>query len=484
MKAVFLFCIAAMSCSTKVSVLKADTPNESVQVSVECGTVLKEGIRNGVVSANLCWLLDSEKRNQGKERSFAEAIKALGAGSLRFPYGHLADNYLWNVPSDSFEGGLTPKIASDRTQPAGWDWAVNPDGTFIDAMDFDEYMKLCSDLDIVPLVVVNALSYKYKGGPTLDELVRSAKNWVLYAKSKGYKVGYWQIGNEADHHADIIPMREYVDAYKQIASAMKEADPQIKTGPGIIGKAPYFKLINDEAPELIDFTSSHQYMWAFKDSCATYEDWLSIQDRSFVKNVKTMSSAVTRSGRNMDIVVTETGVTGSGLKYSDVYSSMWWFEVAMQEIVSPHVAYIYFWGTHSPWDGEEGPNNDIGILFSTDDNSSKPIAEISSLINTHIRSCNLKAISSDRLISAYAFTEKGTKDKSLFLMNKYSIPQKVSVTLQGTSEAVKNISSECLYGKSPYDRAFDRKSEISLTVSGNILEMVLPPYSVTAISIQ
>ena len=113
---------------------------------------------------------------------------------------------------------------------------MNPDGSFPKGMNFDEYMSLCRSLHLEPLVVVNALSYKYEQGPTLEQLAASAKAWVSYARSKNYKVAYWQIGNEVDHHGALITKREYVDAYNQIARAMKDADPTIRVGPGILGK--------------------------------------------------------------------------------------------------------------------------------------------------------------------------------------------------------------------------------------------------------
>ena len=241
-------------------------------ISIDFNKITKRNIPEGAASANLCWLLDSDAKRPNNHKSFSEAINELGCGSLRFPYGHLADNYLWHTPPyDNTQKGLRPAVATQTQTPAQWDWATNKDGTFKSAMDFDEYMSMCTHLDIKPLVVVNALSFKYKGGPTINELTTSAAEWVKYAKKKNYHVEYWQIGNEVDHHPDLITKDEYVDAYQQISTAMKAVDPEVKVGPGILSKTPFFKKIITQTPDLIDFTSCHQYLWSYKESCSTYE---------------------------------------------------------------------------------------------------------------------------------------------------------------------------------------------------------------------
>ena len=80
-------------------------------------------------------------------------------------------------------------------------WAVNPtDGTFLKDLSFDEYVGICKRNGIEPLIVVNAQSYKYTGGPSYETLKISALEWVRYANiTKGYGIKYWQIGNEVEH---------------------------------------------------------------------------------------------------------------------------------------------------------------------------------------------------------------------------------------------------------------------------------------------
>ena len=113
------------------------------QISVDFSVIKKSNVNRGVASANLCWLLDSDKNNQNAKKTFAEAIEEMGIGSLRFPYGHLADNYLWHTPPfNKVKKGLRPKVATMSQAPGKWNWAVNSSGSFKNAMDFDEYMDI------------------------------------------------------------------------------------------------------------------------------------------------------------------------------------------------------------------------------------------------------------------------------------------------------------------------------------------------------
>jgi hypothetical protein len=143
-------------------------------ITVDVGKVRKKNVNKGIAGANLCWLTDSDKYWK-RPVSMEQAVRELGCKSLRFPYGHLADNYLWHTPPyNDADKGLRHAVATKTKIPMNWTWAVNKDGTFKGAMDFDEYMVFCKKLDITPLVVVNALSCKYKEGPTKESLIESA----------------------------------------------------------------------------------------------------------------------------------------------------------------------------------------------------------------------------------------------------------------------------------------------------------------------
>jgi len=64
-------------------------------------------------------------------------------------------------------------------------------------------------------------------------------------------------------------------------------DPSIKVGPGILQSVKYFKDIISLYPDLIDFTSCHQYMWKYIKTCTNYELWRDHKD-NYIPNVRKM----------------------------------------------------------------------------------------------------------------------------------------------------------------------------------------------------
>lgn len=457
------------------------------QITVDFSVIKKSQVNAGIASANLCWLLDSDKNNPNPKKAFSEAIEEMGIGSLRFPYGHLADNYLWHTPPfNKVKKGLRPKVATMSQAPGKWDWAVKGNGSFKNAMDFDEYMTLCQKLDIKPLVVVNVFSHKYKNGPSLDVLIETAVEWVKYANKMNYHVEYWQIGNEVDHHEDLLSPDEYINCYQKFASAMKEVDPTIKVGPGILQSVKYFKDIVNTYPDLIDFTSCHQYMWKYLKTCNNYELWKNHQD-NYIPNVVKMQKAVSNSPKpTIEIVITETGVSpaGKGMgNINNVNKALWYFEVLMNEISQPNVAYSYFWGTHSPWYGNrDNDENDVAVLLRTDDNSRKPIAEIVKLVNDQILDNIVQTNQISGSVRTFASVNKNKDKYKVFLMNKNNVAQKVEVSLNQLPEAFKLFSRNSLKGNSPDDRKLTFSNSENIKINGDKIELTLEPLSITILS--
>ena len=459
-----------------------------IEVKIDLENIIRKDIPAGIGSANLCWLLDSDLKMPNNHKSFVEAMKEMKVGSLRFPYGHLADNYLWHTPPyyDTADG-LRPMVATKSKTPGKWEWAVNQKGAFTSAMDFDEYMSLCYKLNIKPLVVVNILSFKYKGGPSFEYLVNSAVEWVKYAKKKNYDVAYWQIGNEIDHHRKLISKEEYVECYTKIVKAMKSVDPSIMTGPGIIGNinAQYFEAIINTVPELIDFTSVHQYMWKYVESCKNYELWKNDESNHIPKVVNMQKVVANSSKPTMDILVTETGVSPSGKGMGDInntYKALWFFNVLMNQVVQPNVKYSYFWGTHSPWNGkEDNDNRDVEVLLRVDDNSRKPIADVIKLVNDNVKNQLVASESNNKLINVYA-SKDDKENTTFFLVNKDDKKNELKITIHGELKSNISYTSQVLQGKNPGSRKLQfSKEKLVITKEGNSISITIPPLSIVTL---
>ena len=112
-------------------------------------------------------------------------------------------------------------------------------------------------------------------------------------------------------------MNEYMALYEDFARSMKEADPNAQIGPGILSSPAYDRAISQKCPELVDFSSVHQYMYAWQKTCSNYVGWRDCSD-SFINNINQAETAFKSAGLpQLKLLVTETGVTGGDRK-SDV----------------------------------------------------------------------------------------------------------------------------------------------------------------------
>jgi len=443
--------------------------------------ILKNGvIDQGAGSMNLCWLLDSDL-NRPRNTSNQERIVQMGCGSLRFPYGHLADNYLWDTPP--FGGILEPRVATMEQAPGKFEWATHPDGTFQKDMDFDEFMGMCDSTNAEPLVVVNVLSFKYKNGPGYDTLKTTAVEWVRYAKSKGYQVAYWQIGNEVDHHQDILTKSEYVSLYIDFVSAMKAEDPSINCGPGILSNTGYFNTLMAEASDKVDFTSCHQYLWA--KSWNDYYGWRDSPSSDMANHIKNMQNAVNIFTKpNMSILVTESNTRGCWEDDSlYTYKGLAWFDLLFEEQQYEDVKYTYMWNSHSPWKGEFAEGSDANAWWNNGANELTPQGwPLYILNNTAEERYMVPDGKMQGLINCYGSYTPSTGNMTLYLMNKALSPDSINVTLN-------NYYPDRTYerwefkGADPWDKHPDflQTGEISFTENG--FSAILPPCALVVLKL-
>ena len=450
-------------------------------ITVDFNRVTKTGVKPGAAGLNLCWLLDSDLRRPHSP-SMAQALAEMKVGALRFPYGHLADNYLWHTPPyDDVRGGLRPKVATMADNPGKWEWAVQPDGRFKAAMDFDEYLDLCARLGIKPLVCVNALSWKYPGGPSYEVLKAAAVAWVKYDRTRPYRVAYWQIGNEVDHHRDLLPVDGYAELYRDFAAAMKAVDPAIKVGPGILQQPEYYERVLKVAPDLVDFVSVHQYMHGQVKSCPDYAGWRDARS-TFTFGVERAAKILAAAGRpRMEMLVTETGVSGPaplGI-VNNTYKALWWFETLMNELAQPQVAYTFYWGTHSPWNyhGEDAePRGDVAVALRLRDNARTPTGEIIRIVNDHLLDSFVAAERVAGLVRAYALRSSDGRRAVLALLNKGESAQEVVVKWSGFSAGSLRRGTE-FAGRTPSDVKPGTRTKSGLPLSADRLSTTLAPLS-------
>jgi hypothetical protein len=477
MKTTLFALLAALAVASPVPLPAVET------LTVDFNRVTRSGVKPGAAGLNLCWLLDSDL-HRPHSPSFAQALADMKVGALRFPYGHLADNYLWHTPPyDDVRGGLRPRVAALAEYPGKWDWAVRPDGGFKAAIDFDEYLDLCAPRGIKPLVCVNALSWKYPGGPSYETLKAAAVAWVRYDRTKPYRVVYWQIGNEVDHHRDLLPVDGYVALYRDFAAAMKAVDPAIKVGPGILAAPNYYESVLQACPDLVDFVSVHQYMHGQVKACPDYAGWRDSRS-TFTFNVERAARTLAAAGRpQLEMLVTETGVSGPNSLgiVNNTYKALWWFETLMNELAQPQVSHTFYWGTHSPWNyrGEDAePRGDVAVALRLRDNARTPTGEIIRLVNEHLLDSFVATERVAGLVRAYAMRSSDGRRAVLGLLNKGERAQDVVVQWQGfTAGSVRRVTE--FAGRNPADVTPATRARSAGPLAADRLSAALAPLSLT-----
>ncbi|WOH36022.1 hypothetical protein RI844_11635 [Thalassotalea fonticola] len=282
-------------------------------INIDYDDVLKTQM-NAPIGENMNFLLSSDKK-MPRSVSMKDRSKEMKLSILRFPYGRLADNYLFtDAPFNDGVNGLTPRVASIKQPPGDYYWAVDDAGYFKQALDFDEYMSYINELNVEPLIVVNMLSYDTKHYPetvvTFDDLKTHAKEWVKYANiTRDYKVKYWQLGNEVASHTD---KDSYFKHFVEMAKAMKAIDPNIRIGFGEDGRRNWLKfaLADAEISKYIDFIAPHQYLHGKKWS-ESYQHWRDYSG-TLTPKIDKFQHYANKSEHHQDvpIIVTEYGATG------------------------------------------------------------------------------------------------------------------------------------------------------------------------------
>jgi len=456
-----------------------DTPKPAdqritINASIRTHPVAKNP--GGVVS---CWLMDSDIKRP-RATSFADAMKDMGVKYIRFPYGHLSDNYLWDADGD-WGNTLTPKVATFNRAPGGWNWAVDQTtGEFIDAMDFDEFIAICNDVGAEPMVVVNILSHKYPNGPTYEQLKESAVEWVRYANiTKGYNVKYWALGNEVDHHSNLISREEYQSLYSDFANAMKEVDPNIWIGPGLLSNW-HAALLNHD-PDNIYFMCVHNYLWRYEWRLQGYEAWKHATD-IIMHHVENVQNIVSNSSLpDLEIHVTEMNAFPWGDDVpdkNDLIRSLTLGEMILNAISFKNVKATYTWNTHSPWGGPD-VNASFNVLDL--DNNREPLGEMIKLVNDNLLDYFIDVPRLNGFIRSYATIDEQNENISMMLFNKNDKAELVNIRPL-ISKVPSGYSIISYTGTGPYDESPSLTEPTTVEVIGGVMNVELPPLSFNVIT--
>ena len=266
-----------------------DKAPEIVTIEVDCSKTKRQLAAN---PTGFCMSFLNDADNDQRKKPFAEVLKSMGTGSLRFPMGTLAENYLFHdirqgIPK---QGALQLRVIMKKKNLARWPWAVNPDGSYSDStLDFDEFITMCRASYTEPVVMVSSHGHLFSGSEFIEEdIIRNAEEWVRYANiTCKMGVKYWEIGNEVDLKKNTS---ESIRVYQKMATRMKKVDPSIQVGLGTYSSTAYGKQELEKCPELVDFIVVHHYMEWMK----TYDQYLKSQ-QSFMEDSEKMLSMIDKT---------------------------------------------------------------------------------------------------------------------------------------------------------------------------------------------
>lgn len=446
-------------------------------IPINVGNVLTN-VKEGPGGFVTCWLLDSDI-HRPRSTSMVDVYQQIGARSVRFPFGHLSNNYLWTSPPyEDAINGLTHRVATMQRAPASFTWAVNPDGSFKNSLDFDEFIDQCRQAGIEPVVVINVLAHKYPGGPTLAELKEAAVEWVRYANViRDYNVKYWQLGNEQDHHSHLLSRNEYMDIYDDFTTAMRAVDPSIRTGIALIGNRIWARELLAAFPERIDFVGSHQYQW----NDWSLADWLELTEPLVPNQIQIVEEIKNSARPDAELFVTEFNASGrweDGPGLPDMMRILTIAEMLLHMITLENFTYAHYWTTHSPWAGEfaePGLQSALGL-----DNELMPSAEVISLINNNIGNQMVQAQRVSGMVRTFVSFCDVTEAVTVFLINKGNQPAAVELVFNGfTPESV--IKREVFQGNSYFDQTPYQFSDYSAEFDHEAVSTILPGISFTVL---
>lgn len=475
-------------------------------------------LKQPLIGENLNFLMSSDKKWPRKV-SMKQRIKEMNLGMLRFPYGHLGDNYLFtDAPFNDGIKGLTPRVASMHTAPGTHKWAVNEKGYFTKALDFDEFMVYVKALKVEPLIMVNMLGYDKKDYRdtvvTFEDLKNHAVEWVRYANiTRGHKIKYWQLGNEVAHHTD---KETYFNNFIEVAKAMKAVDPSIHIGFGEDGSRNWIKeaLVEDNISQYIDFLSPHQYLFGRKWS-KSYVDWRDFSGTLTSKIDKLQTYANnSKHHEEVPLIITEYGITGGDYPENskrrsknqnatqfvtdidehknygnDLWKSLVFAELTLSTFNHKNVSHMVHWNTHTSWEGEFGGyhGNTANSLNNTLENSLTPIGQVIKLINNHTFDDIIAIKEKHGFVRVYATIDSKSGNLAIILLNKND--QAESVELALANYLPSNMYQRWIYtGADPEDEypkttQDDDGTNKLVQIEKNKVLSHLPPLSLTVIQL-
>lgn len=445
-------------------------------ITVDVATVLSDVYNKplGVVANHT---VDSDVYHPNRGNTFVESLQALGAGTVRFGEGEASDRYLWTgapYPTTS-ESPLHPRLSyyystghvlsnSERA-------LLNPDGTYKETQDFNEFMHAVNETGVQPFVIVGLDAMKATGADwakTKEELKTAAVEWVRYANViNSWNVKYWEIGNEPFYTSQsgyIWSPQDYADVFNEFTAAMKAVDPSIQVGVPVYDSVSWNSVVMPAVSSQADFVAVHLYGTTNVSPIDTVinhiNQYFNSSDRDRIK-----------------ISITETNTYTAGSPLPNDISRATLLAIKIGKILQyDKVDYIHFWVTR------KGLNNEPTDERSAIDEDGKllPMGKAIQVWNRFLLEKMVSTTGASQL-STFSSYSPSSQKLSVYLMNSNTNSITVNLNLQNYTVGA-DTERWVLKGTSATDTNPILAEAEPITYADGSASFVLDPSSVTVIT--
>lgn len=462
------------------------------------------------VGINLDFLVDNDE-TYPRAAAVHDVLNELGAGTLRFPMGELADRYLFEYDSANQQDVSCCSIQGSIS-PFKWTSYVDQsDGTFPDAMTTSNYLDLVQETGAVPFfcVGIDAIlkdrSYGQTARSEIDgfwqsytaaaksQVYEAASNWVSYVQSLGVEGAYWEIGNEnyldSSDVGGWIP-EKYAEVVSNMAAIIHGVDPTARVGcnGGTYYQSDWWDRVLPIVEDSIDFMVVHEYFGVSQKEYTNYIHTTSslTPDYDLAKN-KRDTVVSTNNRYRIKFCITETSshiAGGDNTQPNNLGKALMNFDLVGQFLQKNPVSYLHFWITRYL-------NNDIftsgdwtGLYKDScaldDDNSLLPMGQVLQLWTAFSYDQLLQTSDDSDSLVAYASSRSSDEALTVWILNRDTSGEDVQVVLDGFEGNPLNM--RWLFdGTDPDDTAPTFASRAAVTLSNNTFSVWAMPNSISII---
>ncbi|MEP2777643.1 MAG: SUMF1/EgtB/PvdO family nonheme iron enzyme [Luteolibacter sp.] len=457
-------------------------------VEVDCSKTIRSLEHN---PTGFCMSFVSDADRDGR-KPFAPVLKSMNIGSLRYPMGTLAENYLFHDlrTGPPVEGGLKPRVISRRKAPAQWEAAVSAEGGLkSEVLDFDEYVDMCQQSGATPVIMVSSHGHLFPGSDFSEEdILRNAEEWVRYANiTRKLGIRYWEIGNEVDlkEVRELMSREQYFELYQKMATRMKAVDPSIRTGVGTMFDREYTAQALKKFPELVDFTVIHPYMTQIKDF-AHYAGTNGLrlgETESVLADIDEFAPPERRE--TTEVLMTEFSGFCAGANHvpelrraNSIFNAMLTFDMLASGIsMDDRVRFMHFWVTHSPWG--RAAQTDYANAFDVENNV-LPQGRAIELMGRFLQERMVEVESPEGPLRCWAGASKDSSKIAVWLMNRAEDEKKIVIKLtefKGSPE----LSTWSFAGESPDDTEPSWGAGKQVVIEDGRVTITVPAFSITVL---